>query len=316
MCYPKPGPRCSGHALKKVQSAQKHLRKINVEYDNPETTDARRKVLEPRIKKAQKRLNETRYEFSLTPDGIERQYQKDVEAGTLAYGAEKAHEIADAKRELTQGIRDRMIEECKAIHGEDVSGKRLRPVFDDYTPPAPAPEPAQNVITPEQYGEENPYSQTEYLGVDHIPDEIESYSYGIETPTKYYRLKTPDSNGEGAYPDQPYSFRIQVGRELSPEDARKLAGLVGYEYAKTGGETGNAFFQDTPNSIVFSSDTTKGRAYRRLDTFLENLSSTVKEGSPIRKTDRAGVGTMGTRKVPGMGDDIGYIEVYADDASD
>ena len=51
--------------------------------------------------------------------------------------------------------------------------------------------------------------------------------------------------------DAPYSVRVQVGRDLTAAEAEQLAGLVGYAYAKTGGERGNGFTQDSPNSIIY-----------------------------------------------------------------
>lgn len=109
--------------------------------------------------------------------------------------------------------------------------------------------------------------------------------------------------------DAPYSVRIQVGKELTPEDANHLAALVGYAYAKTGGERGNGFTQDSPNSIIYFCDTTKGRAYNHLETFFEDVKVTVVEGSPQRKTKNF------TRLVEGMGD-VGEITFWADSVYD
>ena len=114
---------------------------------------------------------------------------------------------------------------------------------------------------------------------------------------------------DGVQIGEPYSFRVQVGNEMDADQARHLAGLVGYEYAKTGGEKGNDYYQDAPNSIVFYADTTKGGAYNNLTKMIEQLPDTITNGSPKRKTDRTG--PVGSQKVAGMGD-LGYIEVYAD----
>ena len=84
--------------------------------------------------------------------------------------------------------------------------------------------------------------------------------------------------------DAPYSVRVQVGRDLTAAEAEQLAGLVGYAYAKTGGERGNGFTQDSPNSIIYYCDTTKGRAYKRLEEFFEDVKVMAVEGSPQRKT--------------------------------
>lgn len=117
--------------------------------------------------------------------------------------------------------------------------------------------------------------------------------------TVFHRL------GDGVYADIPYAIRVQVGVPLTSDQANTLAALVGYAYAKTGGERGNGFTQDTPNSIVYGCDTTKGRAYRRLDTFFEDVAAMIVEGSPPRKTKN------NTRLVEGLGD-VGEITFYAD----
>lgn len=109
--------------------------------------------------------------------------------------------------------------------------------------------------------------------------------------------------------DAPYSVRIQVGKELTPDQAEQLAGLVGYAYAKTGGERGNGFVQDSPNSIIYFCDTTKGRAYNKLETFFEDVKVMAVEGSPQRKTKE------NTRLIEGLGD-IGDITFFADSVYD
>lgn len=109
--------------------------------------------------------------------------------------------------------------------------------------------------------------------------------------------------------DAPYSVRVQVGRELTPAEAEQLAGLVGYAYAKTGGERGNGFTQDSPNSIIYYCDTTKGRAYKRLEEFFEDVKVMAVEGSPPRKTKN------NTRLVEGLGD-LGGITFFADSVYD
>lgn len=109
--------------------------------------------------------------------------------------------------------------------------------------------------------------------------------------------------------DAPYSVRVQVGRDLTAAEAEQLAGLVGYAYAKTGGERGNGFTQDSPNSIIYYCDTTKGRAYKRLEEFFEDVKVMAVEGSPQRKTKN------NTRLVEGLGD-LGDITFFADSVYD
>lgn len=140
---------------------------------------------------------------------------------------------------------------------------------------------------------------TAYKGVDVVEDEV------IYDGVKFTKLDNENVISE------PYAIRVQLGKELSEEEAQKVAQLFGYAYAKTGGERGNHFEQDSPNSIVVYADTTKAGSYESVDRFIEELPDVLKEGTPIRKTNKAGAGTMGTRLVDGF-DDLGYVELYAD----
>lgn len=140
---------------------------------------------------------------------------------------------------------------------------------------------------------------TTYKGVDVVEDEV------IYDGIKFTRLDDKNVISE------PYAIRVQLGKELSEEDAQKVAQLFGYAYAKTGGERGNHFEQDSPNSIVVYADTTKAGSYESVDRFIEELPEFLEEGTPVRKTDKAGPGTKGTRLVNGF-DDLGYVELYAD----
>lgn len=140
---------------------------------------------------------------------------------------------------------------------------------------------------------------TAYKGVDVVEDEV------IYDGVKFTKLDEDNVISE------PYAIRVQLGKELSEEEAQKVAQLFGYAYAKTGGERGNEFEQDSPNSIVVYADTTKAGSYESVDRFIEELPEFLKEGTPVRKTDKAGPGTKGTRLVDGF-DDLGYVELYAD----
>lgn len=73
-----------------------------------------------------------------------------------------------------------------------------------------------------------------------------------------------------------------------------------------------------PFSFVVSADATKsasddtGVAFER---FHDQLPELLLDGSPIRKTDRAGAGTRGTRLVEGFNDADLKIELYYDSVS-
>ena len=122
---------------------------------------------------------------------------------------------------------------------------------------------------------------------------------------------------DGVYPDTPYSMRIQSKRPLSDDDMQKAAQLLGYAYrAEVRGEPLGDPERDSPYSFVVYADTTKSSSDDlgiALEGFEESLPEMFADGSPIRKTDRAGAGTKGTRLVEGFdGDGFGF-EIYYDD---
>lgn len=113
--------------------------------------------------------------------------------------------------------------------------------------------------------------------------------------------------------DAPYAIRLQADRDLTDDEIQHIAGLTGYSYATAGrGEGIGAPERDSARSFIIGADTTKGRVYRNLDVFEENLDTFIREGSPVRKTDRSGPGTKGTRLVEGLGDKAPKIELYYD----
>jgi hypothetical protein len=142
---------------------------------------------------------------------------------------------------------------------------------------------------------------TAYRGPTHVDDVVHVPGHG-----RFERRRAT------VYANAPYAIRVQVERELTGDEARHLAQLVGYDYSKTGGERMGDPTQDAPNSIVLAADTTKGRAYQRLESFEENLASTVRDGSPARKTSRTG--PVGSRLVEGLGD-VGAVHIYYDSIS-
>lgn len=139
-----------------------------------------------------------------------------------------------------------------------------------------------------------------YKGEKYVPDMV------THEGTTYYRIGSQDGNGKEYSMSEPYSFRIQVDHELDEESAERLSNIAKYAYASTGGEKSmhEETIQDSPNSVIVHLDTTKNRAYRRLDRFTDNLSQYFKEGTPIRKK-------MGGRAVEGI-QGANKIEIYAD----
>lgn len=121
---------------------------------------------------------------------------------------------------------------------------------------------------------------------------------------------------DGVHPDFPYAMRFQANRPLSDDEIRTFAGLVGYKYRSTvAGEPLGDPLRDSQFSFIVGADTTKtarddiGLA---LEDFERDLPEFVRDGSPIRKTDRAGLGTKGTRLIDGINDPDLTFELYYD----
>ena len=122
------------------------------------------------------------------------------------------------------------------------------------------------------------------------------------------------------FPGEPYAIRLQANRPLTDDEARHVAGAMGYAYRATvAGEPLGMPQRDTPYSFVVSADTTKSARDDlgvALEAFEDMLPTMIDEGSSVRKTDRAGAGTKGTRLVEGMHDPDLAFEVYYDDVYD
>jgi len=122
------------------------------------------------------------------------------------------------------------------------------------------------------------------------------------------------------FPGEPYAIRLQANRPLTDDEARHVAGAMGYAYRATvAGEPLGMPQRDTPYSFVVSADTTKSARDDlgvALEAFEDMLPTMIDEGSSVRKTDRAGAGTKGTRLVEGMHEPDLAFEVYYDDVYD
>lgn len=117
------------------------------------------------------------------------------------------------------------------------------------------------------------------------------------------------------YPSDFYGFIVVVDDRLGGEGVDNVAQLVGYAFSELGGEpcdlAGSMHIQGT-TEICIEWDSTKTASDdigARLPDVIKNLKTYLKEGTPIRKTNRAGQGTKGTRLVESLGFDL--IGVYA-----
>ena len=104
------------------------------------------------------------------------------------------------------------------------------------------------------------------------------------------------------------SATIDSFREITDEEMQKACQLLGYQYrSAVAGESLGDPIRDGANSFNVYADFTKSRRDDLGDAYydLENgIGTMIKEGSPIRKTDRSGPGTKGTRLVDGLGDGL------------
>jgi len=187
------------------------------------------------------------------------------------------------------------------------------------TAPAAVATPAANYVTQNLVDTTN-IPTTDDIGVNQggiydqvaVVDQDQSIHFNGQAVTVFTRLT------DGISAVTPNAIRIQANRRLTPEDTKKFAALVDYEYQVAVDRNGinvNKIYQDTPFSFVIP---TKPRT-RNDDSlpdaftkFAEELPDMVKEGSPRRKTNRSGFGTRGTRLAEGFNEDNLKFEIYLD----
>ena len=110
--------------------------------------------------------------------------------------------------------------------------------------------------------------------------------------------------------DLPCDFqqiRAVFGRELTDEELSRASGAIGYSLRiyMAGEELGDPQVTSAPGAptvALYAYDATKAR--RTDPNIFEALKVAVgyiAEGSPVRRSDRAGIGTRGTRLVEGIG---------------
>lgn len=120
-------------------------------------------------------------------------------------------------------------------------------------------------------------------------------------------IYTQVDNGNLLTPDF-YHLRVEANRDLDEDELLTFAGLAGYSWASTvRGERLGDSEADSDCSVIFFADSTKsasddiGVAFK---SFYETLSRLVSEGSPMRKTNKAGPNTKGTRLIQGIDEDL------------
>lgn len=119
-------------------------------------------------------------------------------------------------------------------------------------------------------------------------------------------------------PARPSAILLVFGCDLDSETTRQVAGLVGYAHRTAVRSRGDLPEPTRPfaNAVMLELDL-GGSPRRRtpvaavLAQFEQELSGLMRQGTPVRTSDRAGVGTAGTRLIDGL-PDLGFV-VYYDD---
>jgi hypothetical protein len=106
-----------------------------------------------------------------------------------------------------------------------------------------------------------------------------------------------------------YEVRVTFDRELSADEISRASGALGYALRATlAGESLSdptvALCEDHRTVLEYGYDATKSqRDDPDFDAAFLLAHRYIEEGTPVRKTDRAGKGTQGTRLVEGIGGD-------------
>ena len=110
--------------------------------------------------------------------------------------------------------------------------------------------------------------------------------------------------------DHFYTLRVEFSRELTADEISRACGCIGYAFrARIRGEelSDPVVLQNTGRAgtvVELSYDTTKTASDDPdLIAAFDDAATYIELGTPIRKTDRAGKGTKGTRLVEGLNDD-------------
>lgn len=182
------------------------------------------------------------------------------------------------------------------------------------------PETSKTVDTaPEKFrmSSRERYDSRGYVYVSAMNEEVANGSYApdrIHSVNEYGELVAYVRANQFNFHDYPDGMRIQASRPLTDAEVQKVAQLTGYQHRATlNGEGLSDPERCGKAAVLVSTDNTKSAGRKSMfDEFEEGLEPTLQEGSPIRKTDRAGEGTKGTRLIEGFGDDVTFTLYYED----
>lgn len=120
------------------------------------------------------------------------------------------------------------------------------------------------------------------------------------TNTQIYAHSLPETDGDF------YTLGLLIERRLTADEALRAAGCLGYALAKMNGETlsdpVSLIFTPASTYLTFWFDSTK--CHRNSHSFEEAFTEAaayIEQGTPVRRSNRAGPGTQGTRLIQGIG---------------
>ena len=338
MCYAKPGPRCSGHSLTRWEAASdvaartgtlddrmaalvaedtfdttpKGQQRLKDMIAHPSTTKLRQVGLEGRLQAAQERR---RQQAAAYRDITGKSARADTlglgDQDTLPpYAPSPAAALADTPEARADTLKDtfrRLVAkdwdaaggnaqtymESRSARYTDVNNA----IYSSAGTPEERTAAAQEMCDAMNIASRERSEETGMLEIS----EVDAWHGRVELHTQtFVRL----DNAKGVYVDYFDNVRVQTDRPLTAEETGRLAQLTGYAATESmgRGEGMGLPRSDSDRSIILSADVTKYPGGHHVGDFPKKLQEVVRDGSPLRTTNRAGEGTKGTRLVDGIAD--------------
>lgn len=183
MCYPKPGPRCSAHVKKSMQSTAKKITQLREKME-VETDPEKQLSLLREVGDAEAKLLREKEAYEYTPEGAQKLYNKIVEDYTPLSGPEEAHALAAEQKEKRLATRKKLIEDYKdSVAQESLSPRekleavfkreKLEAVFKDENIPGET--------LRRMHGLDNPRLNEKVLNHPNLPKDIlDEYAYSTD----------------------------------------------------------------------------------------------------------------------------------------
>lgn len=134
--------------------------------------------------------------------------------------------------------------------------------------------------------------------------------------TLYFADTTFHLRHDDVFGHYPTKMIVRADRPLSDAEVDRIHHLIAYSLrCHLRCETIHKPVRINDNHLLFAVPTPTARrseAMLGLEAFEDSLPNTLVEGTPVRTTDRAGVGTKGTRAVEGLGMSAPWLDLYYD----